>query len=173
MKDRQRKVLELLDKSGARLHGLLGRLTLREDVVGDLMQELFIRLSNSKGLDKATNSYAYAWRVAVNLAFQWRRNCKMNFQSLEENSLPAENSPSALENMIRKEDLEQILDATSRLKDLARDVVVMRYIEQASYEEIAQRFDKKPQHIRSLCAKALARIRTLLAIEKIRPVGKE
>ena len=64
--------------------------------------------------------------------------------------------------MIRAEELEQVLDATSRLSDLARDVVVMRYIEQASYEEIGQRLGKKPQHVRSVCAKAMARLRELL-----------
>ena len=32
--------------------------------------------------------------------------------------------------MIRAEELEQVLDATSKLRDLARDVVVMRNSEQ-------------------------------------------
>ncbi|MHC4344090.1 MAG: hypothetical protein ACYSUP_05340 [Planctomycetota bacterium] len=53
MHNRQKKVLELLEMSGPRLHELLARLTLSEDAVGDLLQELFIRLSSSNGLDKA------------------------------------------------------------------------------------------------------------------------
>ena len=65
--------------------------------------------------------------------------------------------------MIRDEELEQVLDATSRLTDLARDVVVMRYIEQVSYEEIGRRLGKKPQHMRSVCAKAMAQLREMLA----------
>ncbi len=69
--------------------------------------------------------------------------------------------------MVQAEDLEQILDATSKLTDLARDVVVMRYIEQASYDEIAQRLGKEPQYMRSVCAKAMARLRELLASEKV------
>jgi len=68
--------------------------------------------------------------------------------------------------MIRAEELEQVLDATSRLSDLAQDVVVMRYIEQASYEEIGQRLGKKPQHIRSICSKAMAQLREMLASQK-------
>jgi RNA polymerase sigma factor (sigma-70 family) len=64
--------------------------------------------------------------------------------------------------MIQAEELEQVLDATSRLNDLARDVVVMHYIEQDSYEKIAEWLGKKPQHIRSVCAKAMAQLREFL-----------
>jgi len=162
--ERQRKILQLFDTSGPRLHRLLARLTRREDVVGDLLQELFIRLWNSNGFDGAQDPFAYAHRSAVNLAFEWRRGRKTTFQPLDEDR-PATDGPSASEEMIRAEELEQVLDATSKLTDLARDVVVMRYIEQASYEEIGQRLGKKPQHIRSACAKAMAQLREMLANE--------
>ena len=72
---------------------------------------------------------------------------------------------SAIRKMIRDEELEQVLDATAKLSDLARNVVVMRYIEQASYEEIGRRLGKKPQHVRSACAKAMAQLREMLASE--------
>ena len=166
MIERQKKILQLLDRSGERLHRLLARLTRREDVIGDLLQELFIRLWNSKVFDKAENPFAYAYRAAINLAFEWRRKQKTTCQFLEENCPAAESSSSALGKMIQAEELEQVLNATSMLTDLARDVVVMRYIEQASYEEIAQRLGKKPQYMRALCAKAMAQLRELLASEK-------
>jgi len=164
--ERQKKILQLLDMSGERLHRLLARLTRREDAVGDLLQELFIRLWNSKAFDKADDPFAYAYRTAINLAFEWRRERKRTCQPLEGNCLAAEDGSSALGKMIQAEELEQILNATSKLTDLARDVVVMRYIEQDSFEEIAQRLDKKPQYMRALCAKAMAQLRELLAGEK-------
>ncbi len=164
--ERQKKILQLLDMSGERLHRLLGRLTRREDVVGDLLQELFIRLWNSKAFDKAEDPFAYAYRAAINLAFEWLRKQKATCQLLEENCPAANDCSLALGKMIQAEELEQVLNATSKLTDLARDVVVMRYIEQASYEEIAQRLGKKPQYMRALCAKAMARLRELLASEK-------
>jgi len=164
--ERQRKILQLLDTSGAVLHRLLTRLTLREDIVGDLLQELFIRLCNSKAFDKAEDPFAYAHRAAMNLAFEWRRKRKITCQPLEENCLATNDGSSLLGTMIQAEELEQILNATSKLTDLARDVVVMHYIEQESYEEIAQRLGKKPQYMRSLCSKAMAQLRELLASEK-------
>jgi RNA polymerase sigma-70 factor (ECF subfamily) len=163
--ERQRKILQLFDTSGPRLHRLLARLTRREDVVGDLLQELFVRLWNSNGFDEARDPFAYAYRSAVNLAFEWRRGRKTTCQPLDENHA-ATDGPSAAGKMIRDEEMEQVLDATYKLTGLARDVVVMRYIEQASYEEIGQRLGKKPQHIRSACAKAMAQLREMLASKK-------
>jgi len=160
--ERQKKILQLLDTSGVDLHRLLARLTLREDVVGDLLQELFIRLCNSKAFDKAEDPFAYAHRAATNLAFEWRRKSKTASQPLQENCLKAENDSSALRKMIQAEKLQQVLNAASKLNDLARNVVVMHYIEQKSYEEIARRLGKKPQYMRSLCSKAMARLRELL-----------
>ena len=171
--DRQKKILELLDTSGVRLHSLLVRLMFSEEMVGDLMQELFIRLSNSSGLDKANDPFAYACRAAINLAFEWRRKSKVKFQSLEEDSLPVENTPSPLAGIIQTEELGQVLDTIGQLNDLAREVVVMHYIELESYEQIAQRLGKKPQHIRSVSAKAMARLRKLMHAGKTCPSGKE
>ena len=161
--ERQKKILQLLDDSGPGLHRLLTRLTRRQDVVGDLMQELFIRLWNSKSFDKAQDPLAYAHRAAVNLAFEWRRKQQAN-QTSEQDCRTTEDQ-SALGKVIQDEELEQVLNATSRLNELARDVVVMRYIEQDSYEKIAERLGKKPQHIRSVCSKAMARLREILTKE--------
>lgn len=164
MIERQEKILQLLETSGPHLHRLLSRLTRRQDVVGDLLQELFLRLWNSKAFDKARDPSAYAYRTAINLAFEWRRQQQTTCQPIEQN-LRTTNGSSGLERMIQTEELEQVLDATLRLNDLARDVVVMRYIEQDSYERIAEWLGKKPQHIRSVCAKAMAQLREFLKVK--------
>jgi RNA polymerase sigma-70 factor (ECF subfamily) len=162
LNDSQNKVLELLDSSGEALHRLLGRLTLCEHTTGDLIQELFIRLCNSEGFANARDPVAYAWRTAVNLAFEWRRKQRIKFEPLDEDYLPAHNSPSALKTMIRSEELQQVLDAVSQLPELSRNVVVLRFIEEQPYEAIAGQLGKNPHYLRSLCAKAIARVRTLL-----------
>ncbi|MHC4757147.1 MAG: RNA polymerase sigma factor [Planctomycetota bacterium] len=68
-----KKILELLDESGPSLYALLTKLTLNQDAAEELMQELFIKLNNSKVFQKANNSDAYAHRAAINLALDWRR----------------------------------------------------------------------------------------------------
>jgi RNA polymerase sigma factor (sigma-70 family) len=132
-------------------------------VVGDLLQELFIRLWNSKAFDKVNDPFAYAYRAAINLAFEWRRQQKIMYQPLEQDCPAAKDNSSELGKMIQAEELEQVLDATLELTDLARDVVVMHYIEQESFEEIARHLGKKSQYMRSLCSKAMTELREMLA----------
>ena len=165
MKKQQEKILQLFEKSGSQLHRLLGKLTLSENDTGDLLQELFLRLWNSKSFDKAKDPFSYAYRAAINLAFEWRRDRKESFQQLE-GECPAQADSSALGKLIADEELHQILDATMQLSDLARDVVVMHYIEQDSFKEIAKRLNKKPQYLRALNAKAIAKLRELLIGQK-------
>jgi RNA polymerase sigma-70 factor (ECF subfamily) len=162
MKDRYKRVLELLEADGPHLHRLLARLTRREDVTGDLLQELVIRLCRSRGLEKAQNPFAYAYRAAVNLAFEWRRRQRACVhQTVETGDLPVA-APSPLGAVIEEEELERVLDAAARLDAVAREAVLLRYLEQMSYEDIGRRLGKKPQHVRSLTSKALAQLRVLL-----------
>jgi len=163
MTDRYKRVLDLLDVDGPRLHSLLVRLTRREEVAGDLLQELAMRLCQSRGLEKARDPFPYAYRAAANLAFEWRRGQRAG-RRLEhrEDGSPA-TAPSPLGALIGEEELERVLDATTGLREPARNVVILRYIEQMSYEEIGRRLGKKPQHVRSIASKALSQLRTLLA----------
>jgi len=163
LKNRQDIVLELLDRHGKSLHRLLARLTRCEHATSDLMQELFVRLSQSNGTRQARDVYAYAWRTAMNLAFEWRRQRKIRLSPLDQTDLPDESRPSVLRQMIRDEQIEYLLEATSKLDEPARSVVVMRFIEQESYERIAERLGKNPAYLRSLCSKSLSRLRGLLS----------
>jgi RNA polymerase sigma-70 factor (ECF subfamily) len=162
MTDRREMVLELLDTEGPRLHALLARLTRREEAAGDLLQELVIRLYRSRALEGARDPFAYAYRAAANLAFEWRRSQRARRQSECRNGAAPATAPSPLGAVIEEEELERVLDAAARLHDVARDAVLLRYLEQMSYEEIARRLGKKPQHVRSLTSKALAQLRVLL-----------
>ncbi|MBN1804451.1 MAG: sigma-70 family RNA polymerase sigma factor [Sedimentisphaerales bacterium] len=161
MTDRQKELLELLDKSGANLYTLLTRLTLREDVAEELMQELFIKLNRSH-FDKAANKYAYARKTAINLAFERRRNCRLNPVGLDQISEPVSGNISPLNELIRTEELDEILNAIGKLKKLSREAFVMRYIEQESYDYIAEQLGKSTHHIRAVCSRASNRLRDIL-----------
>ena len=162
MADRQKELLELLDKSGANLYALLTRLTLREEVAEDLMQELFIKLNNTSRFDKVRNRYAYARKTAINLAFEWRRNRKLNRVGLDNISEPASNSISPLNKLIRTEELDEILNAIGKLNKVPREAFVMRYIQQEPYDYIAEQLGKTVHHIRALCSRASNRLRYIL-----------
>ena len=112
--------------------------------------------------DRASKPYAYAWKAAANLAFDWRRRQKIKLKPLPQTNLPDEHSATALAEMIQEEQFDQVLQCTTKLNELSRHVVLMRYIEQASYEQIAERLGKDPGHMRTLCSKAIHQLRQLL-----------
>lgn len=166
-------ILALLERAGPGLHALLTRLTLREDVAEDLMQDLFLKLCNARALEGASNPSAYARRVAINLAFDWRRRQQEGPLLLDEFREPVSHENSPLARLVQAEEVEQVLDAISRLNGLSRQALVLRYIEQNSYEEIACALDRDPHQVRALCAKGLKRVRDLLRHPHSLSRGKE
>lgn len=173
MQKRHKELIELLDRSGVSLYTLLRRLTLREETAEELMQELFIKLSNSRGFKKSVSRDAYARRAAINLAFDWRRKYRQKHQYPAEALEPVSNESSPLSKLIRTEELEEILDAVGRLNRSWRQAIVMRYIQQQSYDDIAEQMEKTPHHVRALCSKALNRLRELLGTNQQKATEKE
>ncbi len=152
-------LLSLLETHGAALHALFTRLVLRPDVAEDLLQELFLKLQHADGFARAADRKAYAFRAAVHLAFDWRR-AHRPMQPLATEPPGAATSP--LDRLIDAEELEQVLEAIGQLPDLGRQVVVLRYLQQQEYAAIAEQLGKTEHQVRGLCAKALARLRSLL-----------
>ena len=162
MSDRQTELLELLDESGTKLFALLTRLTLREDAAEELMQDLFVRLSGAHDQGGVDCWYAYARRTAINLAFDWRRrqaNRARLFERLPERS---SEQRAPLGSLIASEEIEQVLAAVDRLRGPSREVFVLRYIQEESYEDIARQVGRTVHQVRALCFRAMSKLRTLL-----------
>ncbi len=157
------KLLELLDRSGASLFALLTRLTLREETGEELMQELFLKLSNAQDQAPIDCWYAYARRVAINLAFDWRRrHWRRRSVPLEDISEPISRTNGPVGKAMQAEEFEQVLAAVGRLKGASREVFVMRHLQQDSYEDIAEQLGKTPHHVRALCFRAMKDVREIL-----------
>jgi RNA polymerase sigma-70 factor (ECF subfamily) len=172
--DRQTELLELLDKFGAGLHALLTRLTLREDVAEELMQDLFLKLQGAKDRGRVDCWYAYARRTAMNLAFDWRRRqATRRTCSLDELAERASETPAPLGKLLASEELEQVLAAIDQLSGASREVLIMRYIQQDSYEEIAGQLGKTVHQTRALCFKAMSALRDVLGCDHSPAGGKE
>jgi RNA polymerase sigma-70 factor (ECF subfamily) len=174
LSDRPTELLELLEKFGAGLHALLTRLTLREDVAEELMQDLFLKLNGAKDQGRIDCWYAYARRTAINLAFDWRRRqATRRACSLDMLSERASDTDGPLGKLIVSEELEQIFAAIDRLNGTSREVFVMRYIQQSSYEEIAEEIGKTVHQARALCFRAMSTLRDVLGCDPSLAGGKE
>ena len=117
-------------------------------------------------------SEAYAHRAAVRLAFDWRRT--------QQNCRAETNSPSAIDpresslvRLVRQEQVEEVLYAMSQLSCRAQQVLTLRYIEQQSYETIAEQLGRTPHQIRAVCHKALVQLRRLVRQRTTRHMESE
>jgi len=155
-------VLTLLADHGRQLHALLWRLTLRRDVAEDLMQELFLKLAQSDRLGRAKDPLAYALRTATNLAFDWRRAQRQLPPTEVLFGEPTADDRSPLSRLVRREEVERVLDTIGQLPKPGCDIIVLRYLEQYEYDAIARQFGKTPHQVRALCYKAVRRLRSLL-----------
>jgi RNA polymerase sigma factor (sigma-70 family) len=156
------RLLALLETSGARLLGLLTRLTLRPDVAEDLLQELFIKLDRSQGLAGVKDLTGYALRAAVHLAFDWRQERKKLPQAQALRVEPAASTPGPLADVIRREELERVLAALDTLPQQSRDCVVLHYVQDWSHDDIALHLGKTAHQVRGLCYKGIVYLRRLL-----------
>jgi RNA polymerase sigma factor (sigma-70 family) len=165
LKSTPHDVSQLLAEQGRQLHALLFRLTLRADVAEDLLQDLFCKLAHSDAFQRAKNPLGYAYRTATNLAFDWRRAGKRNPTCEFDGANLASATPSPLVDLLRREELEQTLTAIGELAPSSRDIVVLRYLQQESYETIAKQFGKTEHQIRALASKAIQQLRGLVGQE--------
>lgn len=173
MKDLRSQVVSLFETAGPALHALLTRLTLREDVAEELMQELFINLSQSRGFGNAANPGGYAYRTAIHLAFNWRRSHKPGTKPVDLGEIPIGETESPLAKLAGDEELQRVLEALRRLPEPQRAAVVMRYIQQESDKAISEQIGRSPKHVRALRHRAIASLRRLLRKESWPPAPKE
>jgi RNA polymerase sigma-70 factor (ECF subfamily) len=159
-------LVAILGDRGPALHTLLFRLTLRQDVADDLLQELFVKLLDSRGLRAAADPAAYVKRAAINLALDWRRARKRAPADSEiEAAAP---DASALDALIDREDVERILDASAELSELSRQALVMRFVQQESFDAIGAALGRTPHQARGLCHAAVAELRSRLVERVVR-----
>jgi RNA polymerase sigma-70 factor (ECF subfamily) len=154
-------LLELLDTHGARLHGLLFKLTLREDVAEDLMQDLAIKLASSDGFAKARSPLGYALIAAATLAYTWRRKRRAMTDSQAMANLAAPQA-GAIDQLLRTERQQRLLDAVAALPETMRETVTLRYLEQWSHARIADHLGQSPASVRMACHRAVRHLREML-----------
>jgi RNA polymerase sigma-70 factor (ECF subfamily) len=155
-------LLRILEANGPSFYALFARLALRADAADELLQELFLKLHRSEGFQTAKNRTAYAYRAAMNLAFDWRRARRAARDSEPLRIDPVAECEAPLKRLIDSEDIERILDALAELPELSRSVLIMRYLDQQDYASIAKHVEKTEHQVRALCAKGLTQVRAIM-----------
>jgi RNA polymerase sigma-70 factor (ECF subfamily) len=105
----------------------------------DIAQDTFLKLMHRIGQFRGESSFdSWLYRLVVNSCLDYRRR-QQKFLPMVEDFLASFRAPqeSALEGLLRDEMQQNVQAVVSRLVPEQRIVVVLRYTEGLSYEEIA------------------------------------
>jgi len=133
----------------------------REDAE-DLTSEVFVRVVNSI---KSQKGYFPAWliRIAKNLLTDYyRKRGKSRETSLEEVKEPFSNSDEERRDNLHQSDIRKMLDM---LTEEQKEVIVLKFIEGNTNEEIAKLMSKSIGAIKALQFRALSALRDILKKE--------
>ncbi|MGA9772147.1 MAG: sigma-70 family RNA polymerase sigma factor [Blastocatellia bacterium] len=154
---------ELYERYYSRLYRLAYGMTGRHDLAEDLAQEVFIRAYQKLGLFGGQSSYStWFYRLALNHCLNHCKSARRRKQAETiDSGQPA--LTAALrqmeKNILQHEMQDQIHRALLSLKPKYRLIVILRDIENLSYEEIAERVNCSTGTL----ASQLRRARKLLA----------
>jgi len=147
---------ELVARYQDRIYRFLVRLTRSQDDAMEMTQETFLHAYQGLARWRPDARFAtWLFRIARNLAFDLLRRGKcVEFVALEEDADIADPAPTpdaALETVQRYRLLEAVL---ARLPVEHREILLLREIEDMSYESIAAVLDLNPGTVKSRIARA-------------------
>ncbi len=137
-----------------------------EALTEDIVQTVFLKVyqSLSRFEDRNVSPLAYFFTVARNaLTDYWRKEKEVLF-FYNEDGVPSHDVPDLNkgpeEAAIHKEVMGKVYDAFNELTEDQREVLVLRFVNEFSYEEIAKVLGKSEDAVRQLQSRALKAIRS-------------
>ena len=151
---------ELVARYQDRIYRFLVRLTRSQDDALELTQETFLSAYQALARWKLDARFStWLFRIARNQAFDWlRRSKRVEFLALEDEqdlgiADPAPTPEGALETVQRLRELDRAL---ARLPTEHREILLLREIEEMSYDDIAAVLDISLGTVKSRIARARA-----------------
>jgi RNA polymerase sigma-70 factor, ECF subfamily len=150
-------VLRYQDRLYSAVVHILGSRSDAEDVVQDAFIQAYVKLDTFK-----QNSRFYTWlyRIAFNVSISRRRRRRIEISVDEGREVmgaePIDTSASPTSNLEEEERREQLQAAMSRLTHEHREIIVLRHMEDFSYEEIAEVLELSVGTVRSRLHRARA-----------------
>ena len=148
-------------------YGLLKDATMAEDIT----QEVFVKLwKNLKKYKSEKNFKAWLFAIARNTAIdRLRKRKNINFSEFEdqdgENSLLdsiADTAPWPDELVAKAENLRVVEELINKLPAIYREVIILRYKDQFTFEEIGKIIKRPENTVKSQHKRALAIFKKLL-----------
>lgn len=125
----------------------------------DITQDVFLRfVSNIKRYRECGKLKSYLFKLAINATTDYFRNKHDSFPLNELDEICV-SSPTILDNIVMKEDIQLIYEALNALPDFQSNVIILRFYHNLSFHDIAKITD---------CTVSTAKSRYRQGIEKIK-----
>lgn len=158
----------LIQRYQDRLYNSLLKICGNPDDALELAQDTFVKAIENIGQFRRDSSfYTWLFRIGMNLALNFcRRRGSVHFAPLEDRLEAAatvdKNSLEPSQLAQKKEIAALLMDALTRLDDDYRAVIVLRDIEQMTYEQIADVLECELGTVKSRLSRARAQLRQML-----------
>ena len=139
----------------------------REEEAQDITSEVFLKVWNyaqSHELDETKSLRAFIYKTARNSVIDYYRRLKENDVSLDEDIgiVLIDEEQNLLARAENISDLKLIKENISKLKDEYREIILMRFVDDLSFAEIAEITGKTTGNIRVLVFRALQALKEMI-----------
>jgi RNA polymerase sigma factor (sigma-70 family) len=142
--------------------------------VDDLAQEVFLRLLRY-GDSEVENPQGYLFRIAANVANEWRERARQRQphgeEGLDELRLDAHQEPQNIE--ARRRTLEHVRAAVQALPARQRRVLLLHVNEGLTYKQIAQHMSITYRVVLRDLTRAYGRLRIQLTLEDLHEIDRD
>ena len=152
------------------VYGIVGN---SEDTL-DVSQDVFLKVYKSIGTFKGDSEFStWLYRIAKNTALDFVRRRKQNVLSIDSSGdenegmdiADSNESTSPEKAVLSNERNQKLYDAIKQLSDEHREVIILRDINNYSYEEISQKLQIETGTVKSRLSRARESLRKILLKE--------
>ncbi len=130
----------------------------------ELTQEVFLKIYlNIENFDPSYKFSTWAFKIAQNLSIDYLR--KKHFLSTELSEKSAITSNTPLHNLIKMEEEKKIWEAVEKLPEEYKEVIILRHLQELSYDEISKILNLKLGTVKNRIFKARQELANLLEEE--------
>lgn len=155
-----------------RLHNFLYRYTHDHEDCEDLVQETFLRVYRSRNsYERIAKFSTWMYTIALNLAKSlYKKKQRMTLVTIHKDDSDPDDRPMKLQDNVQLQDdslhekmcVKKLEKALKELNEDFREVVVLRDVQQLSYEEIAEITDLPMGTVKSRINRGRAQLQNLL-----------
>jgi len=134
------------------------------DEAKELTQEVFLKIYlNLENFDPSFKFSTWAFKIAQNLSIDHLRKKHFLFSELSDQSAISSNTP--LQNLLKTEKDKKIWETVDKLPQEYKEVIILRHLQELSYDEIAKILNLKLGTVKNRIFKGRKMLADLLGEE--------